>query len=176
MPLLPSLTESDGVFTSLDKLNPDLKAPLLDLHEVILRGDSPLSIAERELLAAYVSGLNACQYCHGSHKATAEELGVEVGLIAAMLENLETSGVDDKLKPICRYVQKLTLSPSKITQEDANAIYTAGWSEQALSHAVLVCATFNFMNRYVEGLGLAWSLEGFARAGKELAERGYKQT
>lgn len=39
---------------------PDAARPLLDYHEVLLRGPSPLSVAEREVIAAYVSALNSC--------------------------------------------------------------------------------------------------------------------
>ena len=174
MPFLPSLTESDGVISSLSKLYPDAKAPLQALQQVILRGKSPLSFAERELLAAYVSGLNACRYCHGSHTAVAEFLGVTPGLIETMLEDLETSAVDEKLKALCRFLAKLSLSPSKMTQADADAVFAAGWSEKALSDAIMVCNLFHFMNRYVEGLGLHWSTEGFAEAGKMLGQHGYE--
>ena len=37
---------------------------LCDYHDMILRGPSPLSIAERELIGAYVSGLNQCGFCY----------------------------------------------------------------------------------------------------------------
>ena len=43
----------------------------------IMRGDSPLSIAEREMIGAYVSGVNACDYCFGAHEAVAAEYGVD---------------------------------------------------------------------------------------------------
>jgi len=40
---------------------PETARPLLDYHRALMRGPSPLSVADRELIAAYVSGLNACQ-------------------------------------------------------------------------------------------------------------------
>jgi alkylhydroperoxidase family enzyme len=46
---------------------PVTSRPLLEYHQALLRGPSPFSVAERELIAAYVSGLNACGYCHGVH-------------------------------------------------------------------------------------------------------------
>ncbi|MEE8545494.1 MAG: carboxymuconolactone decarboxylase family protein, partial [Alphaproteobacteria bacterium] len=39
--------------------------------EAVMRGPCQLSEGERELIAAYVSGLNACTYCLGVHAATA---------------------------------------------------------------------------------------------------------
>jgi alkylhydroperoxidase family enzyme len=44
---------------------PETRKPLIEFHEVLLRGPSPFTEAERELIAAYVSGLNRCRYCHG---------------------------------------------------------------------------------------------------------------
>ena len=37
---------------------------------------------------------------------------------------------------------------------DAQRVFDAGWSEEALYHAISVCAIFNFMNRIVEGCGV----------------------
>jgi uncharacterized protein YciW len=39
--------------------------------------------------------------------------------------------VDDKLKPLLRYVHKLTISPAKIAPSDAQEVFEAGWDEQA---------------------------------------------
>ena len=40
---------------------------------------------QRELIAAYVSGLNACTYCHGTHLAVAAACGVAPEVIKALL-------------------------------------------------------------------------------------------
>ena len=77
------------------------------------------------------------------------------------------------MKPILRYVRKLTLSPSRMTQADADAIFAAGWNEQALHDAVSTCALFNFMNRLLEGHGVKGSAAVYAARGKALREAGY---
>jgi AhpD family alkylhydroperoxidase len=41
------------------------------LAETLLRGESPLTSGERELIAAYVSHLNNCHFCHTSHASAA---------------------------------------------------------------------------------------------------------
>ena len=48
---------------------------LLKFHDVVLRGPSPLSIGEREMLAAYVSRLNGCRFCFNSHRVYAAFYG-----------------------------------------------------------------------------------------------------
>ena len=56
--------------------------------------------------------------------------------------------------PSSPMLKKLTENPSKVTKKDAEAVYAAGWDEQALYDAVTVCALFNFMNRIIEGTGV----------------------
>ncbi len=79
----------------------------------------------------------------------------------------------ERLKPLLRYARKLTLTPSKITPGDAEALLAAGWEEQALHDAVAICGLFNLMNRLVEGLGIAAGQDYFQVAGPRLADIGY---
>ena len=155
MSLFPSLPETPHL-ADVFKAFPDHIKPLLMYHDALLRGESPLSVAERELIAAYVSGLNACTFCFGAHKVMARAFGVEEALIDALVADVETAPVDEKLKPILNYVAKLKTLPPKLRDQDARAVYDAGWSERALFDAVQVAALFNFMNRIIEGTGVAF--------------------
>lgn len=62
MSYLRSLKPGAGLL-QIFRAFPEVARPLLEYHEVLLRGESPFSAAERELIAAYVSGLNNCNYC-----------------------------------------------------------------------------------------------------------------
>jgi len=90
MPLFPSLGDKPHL-SAVFQAFPDAVKPLLQYHDVVLRGESPLSIAERELIATYVSGLNACTFCFGAHKIYAKVFGIEGSLIDAMTENIDTA-------------------------------------------------------------------------------------
>lgn len=151
----------------------DTSKPLIEFHEVLLRGPSPFSEAERELIAAYVSGLNRCRYCHGVHTATAEHLGVEAGVIGQLLTEAGLAAIPEKMRPVLRLARKLTAEPAGVGQAEADAIMGAGWDETAIYHAVAVTALFNFMNRLVEGLGIEFNAKYSGEAAKRLAERGY---
>ncbi|MFL6143019.1 MAG: carboxymuconolactone decarboxylase family protein [Labedaea sp.] len=172
MPYLKSLPD-DAVLFQVFQAYPEYAKPIIDYHELVMRDASPFTVAERELIAAYVSGVNACGYCHGVHTATAEEFGVEPGLLTSALEDLDSAPVDEKLKPVLRYVGKLTATPSRMTQADADAVFAAGWDEPALYHAMLVCALFNFMNRMVDGLGITAETSYFATSAARLKRIGY---
>ncbi len=80
--------------------------PLGEFTEAAMRGPSPLTQAQRELIAAYVSGLNACAYCHTTHVAVAEACGVEPDLIKALVADIETAPIDARMKPILRYASE----------------------------------------------------------------------
>ncbi len=169
MPFFKSLGAEDKVPHALAKFNIGIERPLIDLHQKLMRNDdSPFTIAQRELLAAFVSGTNACNYCVGAHTATAVEFGVEEELISSLLNDIDTANVDEKLKPIFKFVKKLTLEPTKMIQADADAVFDAGWSERALYDAIIICCTWSFMNRFVEGLGLSVIPEQFSMEGKML--------
>ena len=127
---------------------------LCEYHDAILRGPSPLSIAERELIATYVSGLNQCDFCYGAHQAYAEAHGMDAEAFEKLIADPASAGIDEKLLPLLAYVKKLTLSPANVTASDAAAVYAAGWNEQALFHAISVTGIFNLMNRLVEGTGI----------------------
>jgi AhpD family alkylhydroperoxidase len=137
-----------------------------------VRRPSPFTEGERELIAAYVSGLNRCRYCHGVHSATAEVLGIKPELVDSRLD-IDTAGVDPKMRPVLRYARKLTEQPSSLTQADADAIFAEGWEEAALYYTVAVTALFNFMNRLVEGMGIELDPSYVKPASERLARRGY---
>jgi len=153
MPFLPSLPDTAHL-SDLYRRYPETVPPLMELHEVLMRGEGALSVGERELIATYVSALNACRFCTGSHKVYVEVFGQDPAVIDALLDDPATAPVDDRLRPVLAYVAKLNTLPSRLTQADAQAVYDAGWDERALYEAIQVCALFNMMNRVVEGTGI----------------------
>lgn len=153
MSVFPSI-EGGPALDKVFRRFPHSVMPLLEYHDRVLRDPSPLTVAERELIAAYVSGLNACTYCHGAHIVAARAFGIDPELFDGLMADLETSRVEARFKPVLAYVGKLTRTPSLMANADAARVYAAGWDEQALFDAVSVCALFNLMNRIVEGSGI----------------------
>jgi uncharacterized peroxidase-related enzyme len=130
MPRLRSLPEQP-VMRDVYRAYQETCRPLGVLTEAAMRGRSPFTQGQRELIAAYVSGLNACTYCHGTHLGVAEACGVAPDLITSSLADVETAPLEPRMKPILRYARKLTLSPARMTEADAAAVYDAGWGDDA---------------------------------------------
>ncbi len=153
MSRLPSLPEQPHLMDVFKRF-PRGVEPLLAFHDQVLRDASELSAGERELIAAFTSGVNACNFCHGSHQVIAEVHGIEPEIFEHLIHEPEKAGLEAKWLPLLAYLRKLTLTPSKVTDIDAREVLDAGWSEDAFYNAILVCASFNMMNRIVEGTGV----------------------
>lgn len=147
--------------------------PLDKASERIMRGKSPLTVPQREMMAAYVSGLNACAFCHGSHKAVAEQFGIAPEVIEQLVEDVDSAPIKEDLKPLFHYLKKLTLSPSKLVQSDVNKVKAAGWTEEALHDTILVGSLFNFYNRLLDGHGVKGHANIYKFAGLHLHQNGY---
>lgn len=172
MSFFKSLPEDAGVRHILT-LNPQAGRALVEFHTAALRNEGPLEPRYKELIAAYVSGLNACQYCFGVHAETAKAFGLEAGTLECLLTDIDSANVDERLKPLLRYARKLTLEPSRMTEADAQAVFAGGWSEAALHETVLTVCLFNFMNRLLEGHGVKGSQSVFVSRGQALKDSGY---
>lgn len=169
---LPSFPSS-ATLLDIFKSYPETNKPLIEFHEALLRGPSPFTEAEREMIAAYVSALNGCRYCRGVHVATAERLGVEEGLIARLMTDDDFVAAPERMRPVLAFAKKLTQSARGIARRDADAVLQAGWNETALYHLVATTALFNYMNRLVEGLGIELDPAYVEPSSKRLAEGGY---
>ncbi len=153
MPFFKFLDDSASM-VDLWQRNPGRMLAISQYTEHVMRAPSPLGHGERELIAAYVSGLNQCRYCHGTHTAFAEAHGLAPDMLKAILDDLEGAPIDHKLKALLSYCKTLTENPSRLTPTDAQAVKDAGWPEAALEDAVHVTALFNYYNRLMDGHGI----------------------
>ena len=108
MPFLSGIGD-EMVVADIFNWSPEACRCISEWHQIVMRGDSPLSVAERELVGAYTSGVNSCDLCYGVHKLVVVKLGIEEGLLEALIDDIDTAPVDEKLKPLLHYARKLTL-------------------------------------------------------------------
>lgn len=173
MPFLKKLPSDAKVFDAF-KTWPAIYDPWTETCQQILReAPSALTAADRELIGTFVSKLNQCHYCYSVHNSAVGAYGLDPALVTKLVEDIGSAPVAEKLKPILRYVRKLTLDQSRMTQADADAVYAAGWGEDDLHIAIAIAALFNFMNRFVHGLGIQEDPAYTLAAGARLKAHGY---
>ena len=131
--------------------HPETGAALGQLADALLNTDrGGLTRGERELIAAYVSFLNGCEFCENSHAAVAAQLmGMTTFDVKSMLEDPHQRGYDFALWELFNIAEDVTFNKHVRTE----FALEAGNTEEAVHDAILIAAAFNMFNRYVEAAG-----------------------
>ena len=142
-------------------------------HEA-MRGPSDWSVADRELMAAFVSEVNECAFCVGAHTATAGQAYQDDAKVQAVLADLDSAPVEDALRATLRMLGKLTRD-GEVSADDMRHVLSAGVSRQQVQDALAVCAAFNTTDRLADAFGFELlSHEGYEAGAKYLLKRGYR--
>jgi uncharacterized peroxidase-related enzyme len=162
--------------TSLLDFRKETAAPLCRLTQILLRGESSLTEAEREMIAAYVSSLNECVFCSSAHTATTCALagGKESGT-QPMVSDLEQLEVSEKMKSLLAIAGKVQQNGNCVAKEDVDTAKASGATDLEIHDTVLIAALFCLYNRYVDGLATRTPSDPayYESLGKRLTSRGY---
>lgn len=124
-----------------------------DHYEELMKGDSGLSKAEREMIAVVVSVANRCRYCVAAHSAALRKLTKDPPLADAIAADHTTAPVEPRVGAMLDYALKLTLHPTEMAEADVTALRDAGCSDEDVMDIAEVTGMFNLTNRMASGLG-----------------------
>ena len=170
------LPENVPGIRSLVMFRPDTGKPLYQLAQILLREDSPLSQAERELIATYVSNKSTCTFCSCSHAAAARYLYQdEAQTVDLVLEDYQNAPISDKLKALLTIAGKVQTDARTVSEEDVQLARSFGANDRDIHDTVLIAATFCMFNRYVDGLATLTptDAEAYAQMGERMGTLGY---
>ncbi len=74
--------------------------------------------------------------------------------MAALQGDWRTAELSAENRAILTYVEKLTLTPWEMVEDDVIALREAGFSDAAILDINQVCAYYAFVNRLADGLGV----------------------
>ena len=143
----PSLQGIRALFA----FRPETAVPMRALAQQLLRGPSPLSPGDRELIATYVSARNRCHFCASSHGGAATALRDDDELTRRVFAG-EDMAVVDKLTALFAVAAAIQRGGQALEPDIVNAAREHGVTDVELHDAVLVAAAFSMYNRYVDGL------------------------
>jgi uncharacterized peroxidase-related enzyme len=175
---VPYIDLPEGVpgIRSAFMFRPETAEPMLQLAEVLLRGDNSLTRGERELIAAYVSNLNECTFCQASHSAfAAAQLDGGADLVEQVKRDPGTAPISDKLRTLLAIAAKVCDRGSAVTAGDVAAAREQGATDVEIHDTVLIAAAFSMFNRYVDGLA-AWTPtdpEAYTAMAQRIVDHGY---
>jgi uncharacterized peroxidase-related enzyme len=175
MPYIETNNDYPGI-RGLMAFRPDTATPLGVLANALLRDDTGISRAERELIATHVSYLNDCFYCHTSHGATAcQYLDGDKALVDQVRKDYRNAPISDKLKALIAIAALVQKSGKAVTPEAIAEARAFGATDREIHDTVLIAAAFCLFNRYVDGLGATTptDLSSYDARGKQIAEKGY---
>lgn len=148
--------------------------PMKNLTHEAMRGASAWSVADRELMAAFVSKVNDCEYCIKAHAAVSARAYRNDAIVAAVLSDVDTAPIGEPLRATLRMLRKSMLAQS-VTVDDMRALLAAGVSREQAEDALAVGFAFNVTNRLADAFG--FSIPGpkaFEAGAAFLLSRGYR--
>ncbi len=154
---------------------PEVTSHLASFTEGVMRAPAPINAGLRELIAAYTSYINECQFCWMSHAAVAAEMLGGGDLVRKVLDDVETSPLGESEKALLRFAGKITKNLPAMAEEDVRELRGHGWNDESIYYTILVVSLFNFYNRWVTTSGVhPVSDEIHRQHGRRLALSGYE--
>jgi uncharacterized peroxidase-related enzyme len=144
----------------IQSLRPESIVKHMELYMEIMFSRSPLSRAQREMMAVVVSVANGCQYCTMHHLQALKHYIKDEKALNAITSWPTENVLDHSNAALCDFARHLTLTPQEQEEVDfTRPLRHQGFTDEAILDAVLVIAYFNFVNRIALSLGLQASEE-----------------
>ena len=148
----------DGTVDNVMKvhaLNVDSLRTHFEMYAAAMHNPSPLTRAERELVATDVSRLNGCAYCVAHHSRGLNRLlPAERRAVADAVARGKPSALTEREAALLDFATKLTSTPALMSPSDVAALRSAGLDDRAILDLAQVIGYFNYVNRVVTGLGV----------------------
>jgi len=159
----------------LVKYRPDFYGgPMQEVTHEAMRGPSAWSVADRELMAAFVAKTNQCEFCTKAHAAVAQRAYGAGKTVSALLSDLDTGAIEEPLRATLLMLGKLTREHA-VDVGDMRAVLAAGASRRQIEDALAVCFSFNVIGRLADAFGFfVPGPEAFEAGAKYLLARGYR--
>jgi len=158
---------------------PETAESMSEMAEVLMRGPSTLTLAERELIGTYVSAQNDCRYCQTIHGAVAAHyMGAteeHEQLVQRIKCDPSTAPISSKLKALLTIAGHVQQGGKHVTAEDIAQARQQSATDLEIHDTVLIAANFCMMNRYVDGLA-TWTPDDpdfYRQRAANLAQYGY---
>lgn len=156
--------------------SPETAEPMGKLANLMLRTSEGLSMAEREMIATYVSYLNDCFYCQHSHgEIVSCYLNDNNELINQIKKDYQHADISGKMKALLTVAGSVQKGGKYVTEDQIEKAKQEGATDRDIHDTVLIAALFCMFNRYVDGLGSSTpaDLSTYPQRAKQIAAHGY---
>ena len=92
--------------------------------------------------------------------------------VDGVLLDLDTCRLEPRERALLRFIEQVNEASMTISDSDIGPLHAHGWTDEAIYHAITVCALFNFYNTWIDGCGVP-ALPDYTASGQRLAAEGY---
>jgi uncharacterized peroxidase-related enzyme len=136
--------------------NPVAAHLMVDMGSALLFHDGYLTRRQKELIATYISALNACPYCFDSHGFFLTVQGATIETVNAIAaNNLNEAEISAPERELLRFTGRVNSESFKIADEDVQRLRDLHWQEEQIAEAVHVAAMMGLCNRVANAFGLS---------------------
>jgi uncharacterized peroxidase-related enzyme len=119
----------------------------MQYHDLLMKGPSGLSRAEREAIVVAVSAENDCLYCVTAHGAALRILGKDAIVADQIATNWRTADLAPRLRAILEFASHVNEAGFAASDEEIARLRAAGLGEDDVWDIAAIAAFFGFSNR-----------------------------
>ena len=135
-----------NVFLTLAHRPDELRA-FWAYHEAIMRRESGLSKAEREMIVVATSAANSCLYCVVAHGAILRIYEKSTQISDQIATNFRKADITDRQKAMLIFAEKVALQSERIGEDDFETLHGYGFSDEDIWDIGAITALFALSNR-----------------------------
>ena len=148
--MLDEIQEKTGfipnVFMALAHRPDELRA-FVAYHDALMKRDSGLSKAEREMIVIATSAENSCLYCIISHGAILRIYSKHPTLSDQIAANYRKADLTDRQKAMLDFAVKICNRSAEVGEEDFAELHAHGFSDEDIWDIGAITALFALSNR-----------------------------
>lgn len=143
-----------NVFLALAHRPAEFRAFFAYHDALMLREESGLSKAEREMIVVATSGVNQCQYCVVAHGAILR-IYAKAPLVADQVAiNYRKASITPRQKAMLDFALKVSLEAHKVDEADFEVLRGLGFSDEDIWDIGAISAFFALSNRIANLISL----------------------
>jgi uncharacterized peroxidase-related enzyme len=150
-----------NVFRAYAK-RPEHFRAFMQYHDVLMRGPSGLSRAEREAIVVAVSAENRCLYCIVAHGAALRILGKDPVLADQIAANWRTAELTPRLRTILEFASRVNEPGFFATDDDIVSLREHGFGDNDIWDIAAIASFFGFSNRMAGLMDMRPNVEFYA--------------
>jgi uncharacterized peroxidase-related enzyme len=126
----------------------------MQYHDLLMKGPSGLSRAEREAIVVAVSAENDCLYCVVAHGAALRILGKDAIVADQIATNWRTADVAPRLRAILTFASRVNERGFSANEEEIAELRAAGLVPNDVWDIAAIAGFFGFSNRMAGALDM----------------------